>query len=117
MKTFDKKFDHVDIEFFKKCFEEKTNGETGWRIKVNGTFIQTNSGKSIWGKKSHAYNALRNHLWRYNLVGNLCEKYFNNRYISPVKEGMSESDFYREFIQFLEKENVVEFVELKTQMT
>jgi hypothetical protein len=85
------------------------------RIKVNGEFIQTNSGKSLWKCKAHAKSALKNHLrWKFDRE---IEQYFpslaiNGRYGGMVIPRDTKTRCYHEFIDFLQNQGILEFVEL-----
>ena len=99
-KLFDKKF----IDIVEKSFPE--NGRNRkvkpCRIKFNGKFITTTSGKTVWKARGHAKCAFLNHLIDLFSYG-LLKDY--------LKDFKSCSIFAKEAFQALEMMGTLEFIE------
>ena len=85
------------------------------RIKIDGKFVKTWSGKSIWAAKGHAKLALRSALGhRFNQQ--LCEELgiphdFTTTYYSGYRRETLER-YYKEFLEKAQQEGYIEFVEV-----
>jgi len=102
-------FSQTDLYKFQSNFDRVTHS-TGWIIKIEGETVRLNSGKSIWKTKGHAKSALKNHLEDKRgetFMGYLCEKYKEFKYFRWDEQ------LWKNFVDFAEKEKVIEFVELK----
>jgi hypothetical protein len=61
----------VTLESILKSFNTGEAGQTikvpktVWRVKINGQFATTISGKTVWKRLSDAKNAIRNHVESY----------------------------------------------------
>ena len=105
----DIKFDQEDINKFVTAFSAHVL-KGGWQIKVNGQIIKTQSNKSLWATKGHAKSALKNHfagLYCEYLPDNLAQKYLENVYHHD------ENKLWNNFVDFLETNGTLEFIELK----
>jgi hypothetical protein len=79
------------------------------RVMVNGKFIVTNSGKTVWRRVGDAKSAVKNHLagngyW----LNDLYSKYFG-------KKQAYSSDLDRAFMNFLYSSGVIKIVPLATE--
>lgn len=91
----------------------KEAGEEVWKIKINGDFLTTNKGKSIWSKEHRArsafLNLMKNSCILYNIHQNFREQkpdqnhWQNNPTPEEVKEciGQWEEVGYVEFVRIV----------------
>lgn len=99
-------FDSSDIDDFVKHFDGREEKHAGVKIKVNGKFIKIGP-KIMWSKRSHAIASLKNCI-KYGPASRLSSKYNGTKYFQRV-----DNDFLNEYLDFLQKQNVLEFVESK----
>jgi hypothetical protein len=86
-----------------------TNRYHGWKIKIDGSFIKTRSGKSIWNELRHAKNALRNH---FDPALSECRRSVYELYHKKLITYKELSNMVEEAYQQYIKDHV-EFVEMK----
>lgn len=104
------KYKKESIEYFcsKFKFEDpKKKKVKSCRIKVNGQFIVMPNGKTVWRRIGHAKSALVNALGsKFTFVDSITG-------IEGFKLNYREADkYYQNFIDFLQKEGILEFVEI-----
>ena len=75
-----------------------------WMIKIDGNFITTSSGKSVWKAVGHAKNALRNH---FEVTHSKCNRVSSN-YSSNWRD--LQEIYEEEYLKFLKER--VEFVNI-----
>lgn len=80
------------IESFKSCKPFET-----WRIKVDGVFIMTRSGKTVWKRVNHAKNALRHH---FETVKYQLERELGWKFVDPVWENEYQ-EFLKDRVEFV----------------
>lgn len=80
-----------------------------WRVRVDGKFITTDSGKTAWAKIGHAKNAVKNHLNAYYLSRKFCnEAKIPYQYSAPSEI----QELICETIEEMMKDGTIEFVKL-----
>lgn len=104
------------INGFKKPKETKARRKTKpCRIKVMGEFITTHSGKTIWGCKGHAKNALTNNC--YGLRSRMELVAYEEEQAASIKENRNHDygkykNIWQNFVAELESRGILEFVEI-----
>ena len=99
-------FDSADIDDFLKHFEGREEKHAGVKIRIAGKFIKIGT-KNLWTKRAHALAALKSCI-RYGPSQRLSTKYKGTNYYHHV-----DNDFLNEYLDFLKKQNILEFVEMK----
>jgi hypothetical protein len=90
--------------------------QTPCRIKINGEYIKVPSGKTLWKCKAHARLAVKTHFGY--MFGQELQKFYPQlatvlgpfgEYYIPDKV---ETECYDEFIEYVQSQGILEFVEL-----
>lgn len=83
-----------------KATKKKPAPKTVWRIKINGKYVATMSGKTVWKRIGDAKNAVHNHIEAW--FGCMCS--FGQREYKL--------DSSHNYLDAMTKSGVLEFVEL-----
>ena len=102
--------------------KELPKSKTSYRIKFNGQFIRTSSGKTVWTTISAAKNAFNHHCCGYlGLFGSKVGDRWNNLSVEEALALLKTNDeydkdsklHYKQFVQKLIDTKILEFVEMK----
>ena len=94
--------------------------KTTYRIKFNGQFVQTNSGKTVWATLVAAKNAFNLHCSAYSFGlsgGKYRDQLSIGGALALLKTGdeynRDRDEIYKKFVQELMDAKILEFVEIK----
>lgn len=100
------KFDKRDIAEFISTFIATREEPQTVLIKVNGVYVQLDSGKSCWSTIGAAKSALVNHCYHLSRI-------LDNKYNSDNRIFHGKLKIWHKFIDKLQKDGILEFVTIQ----
>lgn len=88
------------VKSFRYESETKKTPRTVWRVKINGQFVTTCSGKTVWKRIGDAKNAIHNHV----------DDWVSRLPWSERRE--TKYDFSHSVLKTMMEQGIIEFVEL-----
>lgn len=92
-----------------KVAEKKPSKIKPCRIKLDGKFLVLNSGKTIWKRKGDAKSAFKNNFSSYRSGGLVYEV---EKGLAPQGNYERRNEVWRQFVAELERQGILEFVEV-----
>lgn len=119
-KNFNSEQDIIDA-ISQSLNKELPKSKTSYRIKFNGQFIRTSSGKTVWTTISAAKNAFNHHcsgyLGLFYYINNTALNLSVAQALAVLNTGdrynQERKGFYKQFVQKLIDAKILEFVEMK----